>query len=344
MEARARAEALKAAERRAALAGELAAVEAKLAAAAVEGEHEVLAGMIETGSGIERALSAALGERLRASVVGSISEGVERLAGAEGAARALVESGLPPGAGTPPVEGARRLLDLVEARGAARARGRAAARRRLAGRRARAAAIGLRRYRGHRGRRVLRRRRRRAAAVAARRAPTPPWRRARSARSLPRASASASRPRSAPSAISSGPRRRCRPRGPSTTRPTPAAARPAASWMRRARRRAVPPGSPSSERRGTSGDEGQTALRRAQLEAELAAERRHVEAAVRAREARDRDRERLERRITLERETLPALGRAQQRPGRRRRAACGPRRRARRSRRGRRWRDRHGAA
>jgi chromosome segregation protein len=56
--------------------------------------------------------------------------------------------------------------------------------------------------------------------------------------------------------------------------------------------------------------EGQTALRRAQLEAELAAERRHVEAAERAREARDRDREKLERRIALERETLPALGRA----------------------------------
>ncbi|HYU16105.1 MAG TPA: AAA family ATPase, partial [Candidatus Acidoferrum sp.] len=119
MEERARAEAQKASERRAALAGELAAVEAKLAAAAVEGEHEVLAGMVETGSGLERALSAALGERLRASVVGSISEGVERLAGAEGAARTLIESGLPPGAGTPPVEGARRLLDLVEARGAA---------------------------------------------------------------------------------------------------------------------------------------------------------------------------------------------------------------------------------
>ena len=67
----ARAEAQKASERRAALAGELAAVEAKLAAAAVEGEHEALAGLIETGVGLERAVSAVLGERLRASIVGS---------------------------------------------------------------------------------------------------------------------------------------------------------------------------------------------------------------------------------------------------------------------------------
>ena len=71
MHERARCEARKASERRAALAGELAAVEAKLAAAAVEGEHEALAGMIETGSGLERAVSAVLGERLRASIVGS---------------------------------------------------------------------------------------------------------------------------------------------------------------------------------------------------------------------------------------------------------------------------------
>ena len=78
MQERALAEARKAAERRAALAGELAAVEAKLAAAAVEGEHDALAGLIETGSGLERAVSAVLGERLRASIVGSIGEGRER--------------------------------------------------------------------------------------------------------------------------------------------------------------------------------------------------------------------------------------------------------------------------
>ena len=117
----ARAEAAKAAERRAALEGELAAVEAKLARAAMEGGDEVLAGLIETGPGIERALSAALGERLRAAVVGSVGEGVGRLHDSDGASRALVAGGeAPAGDPRPPVEGARRLLDLVEGEGAAR--------------------------------------------------------------------------------------------------------------------------------------------------------------------------------------------------------------------------------
>ncbi len=131
----ARAEAAKAAERRAALEGELAAVEAKLARAAMEGDDEVLAGLIETGPGIERALSAALGERLRAAVVGSVGEGVSKLEDSEGASRALVAGGdgAPGGAGQPPVEGARRLLDLVRGGGRGR-RGRPApARRRVAG-------------------------------------------------------------------------------------------------------------------------------------------------------------------------------------------------------------------
>ena len=86
----ARAEAEKANQRLAALQGELGAVEAKLARAAMEGSDEVLAGMIETGPGVERALSAALGERLRAAVVGSLGEGVGRLRDSEGASRALV--------------------------------------------------------------------------------------------------------------------------------------------------------------------------------------------------------------------------------------------------------------
>jgi chromosome segregation protein len=115
----ARAEAQKASERRAALAGELAAVEAKLAAAAVEGEHEALAGMIEAGAGLERAVSAVLGERLRASIVSSVAQGRERIAGAEGAARALLSSGPAADASVAPREGARRLLDLVEASGEA---------------------------------------------------------------------------------------------------------------------------------------------------------------------------------------------------------------------------------
>ena len=71
-----RAEAQKAAERRAALAGELAAVEAKLAAAAVEGEHEALAGHDrDRAPGWSARVSAVLGERLRASIVGSVDEG-----------------------------------------------------------------------------------------------------------------------------------------------------------------------------------------------------------------------------------------------------------------------------
>src|SRR5215211_5330962 len=116
----ARAEAQKASERRAALAGELAAVEAKMAAAAVEGGHETLAGMIEAGAGLERAVSAVLGERLRASIVSSVAQGRERIAGAEGAARVLLSSGPTAAeASAPPKEGARRLLDLVEARGEA---------------------------------------------------------------------------------------------------------------------------------------------------------------------------------------------------------------------------------
>jgi chromosome segregation protein len=58
------------------------------------------------------------------------------------------------------------------------------------------------------------------------------------------------------------------------------------------------------------GEGSGTAIQRAKLEAELAAERRHAEGAEKARATRLRDREELERRISLESETLPALGRA----------------------------------
>jgi chromosome segregation protein len=68
-----------------------------------------------------------------------------------------------------------------------------------------------------------------------------------------------------------------------------------------------------AERRAEQGDEASrpTMVRRAQLEAELAAERRHAEAAAKAKEARARDLEQLRRRIALEEETLPALARMQ---------------------------------
>ena len=310
IEERARAEAQKASERRAALAGELAAVEAKLAAAAVEGEHEVLASMVETGSGLERALSAALGERLRASVVGSISEGVERLGGAEGAARTLIESGLPSPGGQPPVEGARRLLDLVEARGAARP----VVERLLAdawlvdelerlpsGFAGLAVTVDGECYDGAAG--ELRQLPREG---------TDPALAARSEREE-----LASRLRQREQTEERGKRDL------EKAEEALAAARTRhdeAHAARREARRELDEASEEASRatwlaeqraQRDQGD-GQTALRRAQLEAELAAERRHVEAAERAREARDRDREKLQRRIALERETLPALGRAAQ--------------------------------
>ncbi len=308
VEERARAEAQKASERRAALAGELAAVEAKLAAAAVEGEHEVLAGMVETGSGLERALSVALGERLRASVVSSIGEGVDRIAGAEGAARTLVDSGPPPAAGPPPVEGARRLLDLVEARGEASQ----VVERLLAdawlvdelrelpsGFTGLAVTVDGACYDGAAGELRLLPREGADPALAARsereelasRLRQREQTEERAKRDLEKAeealAAALSRQDEA-----HGARRQAR-------RELDEASEEAsrATWL-------------ADQREQRDEGEGQTALRRAQLEAELAAERRHVEAAGRARESRDRDREKLERRIALERETLPALGRA----------------------------------
>jgi chromosome segregation protein len=308
MEERARAEALKASERRAALAGELATVEAKLAAAAVEGEHDVLAGMIETGSGLERALSAALGERLRASVVDSISEGVERIAGAEGAARTLIGSGLPPAAGLPPVEGARRLLDLVEARGAAAP----VVERLLAdawlvdelerlpsGFAGIAVTVDGECYDGAAGELRLLPREGTDPALAARsereelasRLRQREQTEERAKRDLEKAeeAQAAARTRHDEAHVARREARR------ELDEASEEASR--ATWL-------------ADQRAQRDQGEGETALRRAQLEAELTAERRHVEAAGRAREARDRDREKLERRVALERETLPALGRA----------------------------------
>ena len=62
-----------------------------------------------------------------------------------------------------------------------------------------------------------------------------------------------------------------------------------------------------AERRAERSSDGPTTVKRVQLETELAAERRHAEAAVRAGEARRRDQERLRRRIELETNTLPGL-------------------------------------
>ena len=304
----ARAEARKASERRAGLAGQLAAVEAKLAAAAVEGEHEALAGMIEAGSGLERAVSAVLGDRLRASIVGSVGEGRERLAGAEGAARALISSGSVESASSQPKDGARRLLDLIEARGDAAPiterlladawlvddldeiaeafRGIAVT---VDGECFDAAAGEVRRLprEGTDPALAARSEREELASRLAQREQTEE----RAKRDLERAEAALAEARGHEDESQKVLREARR----ALDEATEEASRTA--WL--AERHA--------ERKGEGSG---TAIQRAKLEAELTAERRHAEGAERARQKRLRDREELERRISLERETLPALGRA----------------------------------
>jgi chromosome segregation protein len=312
------AEARKAAERRAALSGELAAVEAKLAAAAVEGEHEALAGLIETGSGLERAVSAVLGERLRASIAGSLGEGRERVSGAEGAARVLLnpEGGgerqaeqSPSAAG--PKEGARRLLDLIEARGdAAPITERLLADAWLVddlddladGFGGVAVTVDGECYDAHAG--ELRRLPREGTdpALAARserealagRLAQREQTEERAKRDLEKAEAALAEARKHEEEAQQGLRGARRRLDEATEEAN------RASWL--------------SERHAERSGEGSGsgAIKRAKLEAELAAERRHAEAAERARETRQRDREQLERRIALEQETLPSLGRARQ--------------------------------
>jgi chromosome segregation protein len=308
----ARAESEKAAQRLASLQGELAAVEAKLARTALEGDDEVLAGMIETGPGIERALSAALGEHLRAIVVGSVAEGVEKLSAGEGASRALVARG-EGGEPQPPVEGARRLLDLVRAEGAAGE----VANRLLADAwivdtltelpddfTGIAVTIDGDAYDGSLG--ELR---------SVPREGTDPALAARSQReelvsrldqrerTLERTQRDLER---AEQALA-----------------TAQAERDETDFALRAARRALDEASEEARRaswladkRAERGEHGPTTLKRAQLEAELAAERRHAEAAKRAGEARRAEGERLRRRIELETETLPALAATREALGR----------------------------
>jgi chromosome segregation protein len=314
---RARSEARKASERKAALAGELAAVEAKLAAAAVEGEHDALAGLIETGSGLERAVSAVLGERLRASIVGSIGEGRERLAAAEGAARALLntqgdlvrepEQSRDDG----PKEGARRLLDLVEARDEA-----GPITERLladawlvddldglaAGFSGVAVTVDGECYDAQVGE--------------VRRLPREGTDPALAARSEREELASRLSQREQTEERANNDFERAE----SALSEARGREEEAQQALRVARRQLDEASEEASrttwlaERHAERGDEGASsgAIARAKLEAELAAERRHAEAAERAREKRLHDREELERRISLEQETLPALGRARE--------------------------------
>jgi chromosome segregation protein len=304
----ARREAQKVSERRAALAGELAAVEAKLAAAAVEGEHDALAGMIEAGSGLERAVSAVLGERLRASIVESVAEGRERLSGAEGAARALIATGPSRAASSSPKDGARRLLDLIEARGEAAP----ITERLLAdawlvddldeiatdfvgvavtveGECFDAAAGEIRRLprEGTDPALAARSEREELASRLAQREQTEE----RAKRDLERAETALTEARSREEES----QRAIRDARRSLDQAAEEASR--TGWL--------------AERHAEREDGGSgTAIQRAKLEAELAAERRHAEGAERARQKRLRDREELQRRIDTEQETLPALGRA----------------------------------
>jgi chromosome segregation protein len=307
----ARAEARKAAERKAALAGELAAVEAKLAAAAVEGEHQALAGLIEAGSGLERAVSAVLGERLRASIVGSLTEGRERLSGAEGAARALISSQSVGESAAPPKDGARRLIDLIEASGEAGpiterlladawlvddfdglAEGFAGVAVTVDGECYDARAGEIRRLPREGTDPALAARSEREELVSrlAQREQTEE----RANGDLERAESALAEARQHEEEAQQGLRAARR----ELDEASEEASR--ATWL--------------AERHAERSEEGtgSGAIRRAKLEAELAAERRHAEAAERAKEKRAQDREELERRISLEQETLPALGSARE--------------------------------
>jgi chromosome segregation protein len=300
----ARAEAEKAAQRRASLQGDLAAVEARLARAAMEGGEEVLASLIETGPGIERALSAALGEHLRATVVDSLCEGVERLGEAEGASRALVARDGDVSAAEPPVAGARRLLDLVKAEG----RAGEITDRLLAdawivddlaelpgGFAGIAVTVDGDAYDGRLGelRRLPREGTDPALAARSQREELAS-RLAQRDQTLERASRDLERAEQT-LAEARGERDETELALRDGRRALDEASEEArrAAWL--------------AERRAERVEEGPTTVRRAQLEAELSAERRHAEAARSAAEARHAEGERLRGRIALETETLPAL-------------------------------------
>jgi chromosome segregation protein len=311
MHERVRAEARKASERKAALVGELAAVEAKLAAAAVEGEHEALAGLIEAGAGLERAVSAVLGERLRASIAGSVGEGRERLAGSEAAARVLISSQSSAAPSEPPKDGARRLLDLVEARGDAGpiterllanawlvddlddlAEGFGGVAVTVDGECYDARAGEVRRLprEGTDPALAARSEREELASRLAQREQTEE----RATKDLERADSALAEARTREEESQQALRGARRELDEATEEAN------RATWL--------------AERHAERSDQGSGsgAIKRAKLEAELSAERRHADVAERAKEKRLRDREELERRISLEQETLPALGRARE--------------------------------
>src|SRR5918994_2369223 len=264
--------------------------------------------MLEAGSGLERAVSAVLGERLRASIVGSVDEGLQRLSGAEGAARALISSNERRAPSEPPKEGARPLLDLVEARGDAGpiterlladawlvdemdglAEGFAGVAVTVDGECYDAAAGEVRRLpkEGTDPALAARSEREELASRLAQREQTEE----RARNDLERADRMLAEARTREDEAQRGLRDARRELDEATEEAT------RTTWL--------------ADRRAERGGEasGAAAIQRAKLEAELAAERRHAEAAGRAHEKRLRDRRELDRRISLERQTLPALRR-----------------------------------
>ncbi|MGI8631653.1 MAG: AAA family ATPase, partial [Solirubrobacterales bacterium] len=93
--------------------------EARIAALArpeAAGGRLVLAGGLTAEPGLELALTAALGERLRAALVDDVSDGLSALAAAQGhAVRALLRGAEPATPRSAPCPGATRLLDHVDA-------------------------------------------------------------------------------------------------------------------------------------------------------------------------------------------------------------------------------------
>jgi chromosome segregation protein len=104
------------------VAAELAAVDQYLRShAAAIGAERILDGEVEVAAGFERALAAVLGGRLGAAVVADRSAGEDLLdrAGADGGRVLVIRGDAGPGAsigGSPPARGARPLLSLVNAR------------------------------------------------------------------------------------------------------------------------------------------------------------------------------------------------------------------------------------
>ena len=304
---RAEAETETAKRRLAGLRGELEAVEARLAAASGGEATRTLASVIQAAPGMEQALTAVLGERLRAEVVDDLEAGAEWLAASEDPGRALVRSaGRATKHGEPPSADARPLLELVEAdEGVAelaeRLLGDAWLVEELTGIRDDFEGIAVT-IEGHvldAGPGELRRLPRGA---------TDPALTARSEREeLVHRVAERERTAERASAVfaqANEAAERARERHETAAR----ALRDATRALEEAKEDASRKEWLLGQRRQSSEEQGPEAVRRAQVEAELAAERRHAEAAERTRAESERRREALRERVARAMETAPRLG------------------------------------